>query len=552
MNTKPLIETLLPILYEDDHLLAIAKPAGVDVGATGQSTVGLVDILAEIRGHGETLRPANRLSRYESGVLLLGKESTIVERIRGAFRSARVSQEYVAVVLGRMAKPRLVIAAEGGTSQRRRSRQEATAKRRSGPRKSESQTILSLIRQGERRALVRIRTAVKNTHALRAQLRSVRLRLVGDSLRDKSLRTKRPEATCLHLSRVSFHHPGFKSKLTLSSRPSEAFNVLLEGGPDVLRALHAALVRRLPCIVGRETDAYRLLTGSVEGVRGLVAERYGEVVILQITEEQSALREALKPIARWYRSTLGIQAVYTKRFVRDRTHTSDDITDELNSPRPFLGRPVPEQIAIRERGLKFAIRPNDGYSVGLFLDHRDNRRRVRAMAGGKDVLNLFAYTCGFSVAAAAGGAERTVSIDISPKYLDWGRANFQLNGLDVAKHRFVCSPAFDYLRRAERQGELFDLILLDPPSFAHGRKRKHDFSVTRDLADLITAATNALRPAGVLMVSTSLRRMSVRDLRDRLKQGAGLRKLKILETPPLPSDFAMDPDHAKTIFARFA
>lgn len=171
MNTKSLIETLLPILYEDDHLLAIAKPAGVDVGATGQSSVGLVDILAEIRGHGETLRPANRLSRYESGVLLLGKESTIVERIRGAIRSARVSQEYIALVLGRMAKPRLVIAAEGGTSQRRKSRQDPRGKRRTGSGRSESQSTLNLIRQGEGRALVRIRTAVKNTHALRAQLR---------------------------------------------------------------------------------------------------------------------------------------------------------------------------------------------------------------------------------------------------------------------------------------------------------------------------------------------------------------------------------------------
>ena len=110
--------------------------------------------------------------------------------------------------------------------------------------------------------------------------------------------------------------------------------------------------------------------------------------------------------------------------------------------------------------------------MGLFLDQRDNRRRIRAQARGKDVLNLFAYTCGFSVAAAAGGAASTVSVDLSPKALEWGRANFALSHLDPSDHQFIKSDAFDYLRRAARQGKRFDIIILDPSELRPRQERQ--------------------------------------------------------------------------------
>jgi 23S rRNA (cytosine1962-C5)-methyltransferase len=258
--------------------------------------------------------------------------------------------------------------------------------------------------------------------------------------------------------------------------------------------------------------------------------------------------ESLPRIARWYRDMLGIQAVYVKHSVKDRDAAQPKA---CGSGGLLIGKPAPERIEIQERGLKFVIRPHEGVSVGLFLDHRENRGRIRAMARGKDVLNLFAHTCGFSVAAAAGGARCTVSVDISPRYLQWGQANFELNGLDGTNHRFVRADALDHLRQAKRQGMWFDLIVLDPPTFAHGRKRKQQFSITDDLVDLTAASVAVLRPGGVLMLSTSYRRLSIRSLRAGLRQAAGRRRCDVLDVPPLPPDFAMDPDHAKTIFTRF-
>ena len=173
------------------------------------------------------------------------------------------------------------------------------------------------------------------------------------------------------------------------------------------------------------------------------------------------------------------------------------------------------------------------------------------MSDGKDVLNLFAYTCGFSVAAAAGGANSTVSVDISPGNLDWGKANFARNSLEAGDHQFIRSDAAAYLERAHRQSKRFDLIVVDPPTFSHGRRRKQSFSVERDLTHLIAASVDVLRSGGVMMLSTSYRKLSIQDLRKRAQAGARGRRFKVIATPPLPIDYAMDRDHAKTAFLQF-
>jgi len=552
MKPNALIRRLVPILHEDERVLIVDKPAGIDSGGLPKQPIaGLVEVLAQVRGPAVKLHPINRLSRYESGVLLLAKDAASAQEFRARMRGPGVSREYLAVVRGEVKKPRLIVGAGHGASRGKGKRAGAPATRGAAPTVAGAATTVQLLRQGERRALVRCRTSAENTHMLRAQLRSVGLRLVGDHLHDQSRQPAKQELTCLHLARLVIENWLPKTKLTTSTQPPDAFERVLQNDRPIERALHAALARRLPVLIDTGTDAYRLLSGEVEDLPGLSAERYGDVVILQvlgpIADETAVLRRA----ARWYVDALGAGSVYVKHFVKDRPAAEGDMSEALRSPKPLLGREAPERIEIRERGLRFAIRPHDGLSVGLFLDHRDNRSRVRSLAAGKDVLNLFAYTCGFSVAAAAGGAKSTVSVDVSPKHLDWGRANFTLNGLDLDVQTFVKSDAADYLRRAERQGKSFDVIVLDPPTFAHGRKRGQTFSVERDLADLFQAAASLLNPGGLMMVSTNFRKLSWRSLREQVKRGAGKRKHRVIESSPLPVDFAADPDHAKTMFVRF-
>ena len=558
MKPPRIAEKLVPTLYEDDHLLAVAKPAGIDAGPQRSGTaVNLANMLGELRGRGESLHVANSLSRYESGVLLLAKDPVMAGHIRKELRAHRVALEYVAVVLGRMKQPQLMIDPIHGQSRGQRSEPKRQSKRpkqgavrvRSGA--ADRQTMVRAVQAGRKRTLVKCKTMVENTHVLRAQLRAVRLRLLGDRLHDSTPGRQEPSSTCLHLARIRFYHPGKKSQVSITCREPPALATVAQDGRDIERPALAALVRRLPCLANRDTDSYRLLTGSVENVRGLIAEKFGKIVILQIVEEVPNLADSLAALARWYQKTLGVEAVYTKRLVDGRGAVETAPTGS-GPRRPLVEKAVESEIEIGERGVRYVIRPHEAASVGLFLDQRENRSRIRSMAADKDVLNLFAYTCGFSVAAAAGGANSTVSVDLSPPCLEWGRANFAANHLDLTNHEFIKSDAGDYIKRAQRQDRQFDIVILDPPSFAHGRKRKQSFSIVKDLPELVAGASSLLRPEGTMMVSTNYRRLTLRGLRELIREGAGRRRFKVTATPPLPVDFAMDPDHAKTVFVQFA
>jgi len=413
-----LIEKLAPVLYRDDHLLAVNKPAGVDAGgAPNRSATGLVAVLTRLSDLGTGLYPVNRLSRDESGILLLGRDAATAEQLRADLRAMRISQEYVGIARGEMRQARIEIGAEHGASRGRQGRSKQKVTRAKKATSAESRTSVTRLRKGAVGTLVRCQTRTKSTHALRAQLRSAGLRLFGDHVHDRFEGARRREPCYLHLTRISYRRPSTKLKCSITSDTPDAFKTALDGKPEYIRFLEAALVRRLPCMTDPKTDSFRLLTGSVEGVKGLAVEKYGEVAVFQLAEETPQLTKSLTSIARWYMKTLDLKAVYVKRFVRDRTAARADAADELHSPRPFAGTPVPEQIVVAENGLRFAVRPYDGFSVGLFLDHRENRKRIREMADGRDVLNLFAYTCGFSVAAASGRAGLTVSVDLSPKCL---------------------------------------------------------------------------------------------------------------------------------------
>lgn len=552
-----MLQTLLPRLFEDDQFLAVEKPAGLDVGGQDDQ-LGVVEILKKVRTKGEDFFVVNRLSRYESGVLLLAKTSEAAEFVRTGLKAGRVDQEFVAVVIGKMKERRVVVGT--GTRPGRELAGRALVGARRGDRSKRvvrsslhtaepKGTTLLQLEQGERRTMIRCHTSAPNTHVLRAQLRSAGLRLLGDNVHDPSHKRQLNENTSLHLCKMTFHHPGLRTRVGVTSAPPD-FSAALSGGFDVERVLRAALARRLPILIEKTTDSFRLITGPVEGLRGINAEVFGDVVLLYVLDEKSDDRQLLTRIGRWYMSELGVKSVYAKPFVKKRVGADPEVENRLRSSKPFLGKPAPEQFAIRERNLKFHVRPYDGFSAGIFLDQRDNRARVHDSARGAAVLNLFAYTCGFSTAAALGGAASTTSVDVSARNLEWGKANFALNHIDSAAHEFIRSDAIDYLRRAKRQEKSFDLIVIDPPSFAYGRGSKKDFSIVTDLPDLVAAAVEILRPGGGMMISTNYRKMSLRDFKELVKKGTGRRRCKVVDSPPLPLDFIMDRDQSKTVFLR--
>ncbi|MCH7993901.1 MAG: class I SAM-dependent methyltransferase, partial [Planctomycetes bacterium] len=424
MKATQLVDKLIPVLFEDKSFLAVSKPAGLDVGGSEEASKnGVAEILIGLKGHSGVLHTVNRLSRYESGVLLFAKDESMATTIRAAFKSHRIVQVFDVLVSGAPKRQVTTIDSSHGMSQGRRPTNQKGYFRRGGPKTARGKeaavqladrvrTVVRLIRRGEKSSLVRCQTSISTTHALRAQLRAVKLRAVGDRPTRPSHRRPNPEATCFHLAEIRFVHPGKDASITVKSKTPRSFSSVLDGRVDITRRLAAALARRLPLIDRNETNAYRLMTGDAEDVKGLVAERFGDVVVLQASDDHPGLKTLLRPAASWYQDMLGVRAVYVKHFARNRSAIDEAQSAGHFSPRPLIGQETAPVIKIRERGLTYRVQPYDGFSVGLFPDQRDNRSTIRKLAAGKDVLNLFAYPCSFSVAAAAGAAASTVGVDL--------------------------------------------------------------------------------------------------------------------------------------------
>lgn len=164
-----------------------------------------------------------------------------------------------------------------------------------------------------------------------------------------------------------------------------------------------------------------------------------------------------------------------------------------------------EFFVVTENGLKFEVNLEAYLDTGLFLDHRNTRKRVMMEANGKRFLNLFSYTGAFSVYAAAGGAVSTMTVDLSNTYLDWAGRNFALNGMDTGNHQWVRADVFEFLREATCSPQKYDLIVMDPPSFSNSKKMLGVLDVQRDHAYLIESCLAMLAPGGVLYFSNNLR-----------------------------------------------
>jgi 23S rRNA (cytosine1962-C5)-methyltransferase len=219
------------------------------------------------------------------------------------------------------------------------------------------------------------------------------------------------------------------------------------------------------------TDAYRLCHGEGDRVPGLVIDRYGHVAVLRF--DGGALRawqdRLLPPLARAL-ARRGVTSIGVRAGEGDAEAA---IAAGGRKVIDLHGPPIPDRLVVRERGMAMEVDLARGQKTGAFLDQRENRARVRALAASRArVLNLFSYAGGFSIAAALGGAARVTSVDTAAGAHATAQRSFRENGLDPAAHDFVTADAFDFLERARARGDRFDLIISDPPSFAPSERAR--------------------------------------------------------------------------------
>jgi 23S rRNA (cytosine1962-C5)-methyltransferase len=285
----------------------------------------------------------------------------------------------------------------------------------------------------------------------------------------------------------------------------------------------------LPDIADGSTTAFRLLDGAGDGMPGVEIDNYGGHWVVQTRDVTfpEGLRQPLPA---------GCQSLWWKRLDQQ----------DKQAPQCVQGDPPPGPFAVKELGLQYEIDLTAGYSQGLFLDQRRQRARLmERLEAGQRVLNLFAYTCAFSVAAASRGAI-TTSVDLSRPYLDWGRRNFALNGIDAESHYFCRGDSFEWLRRFAKKGRIWDGIVVDPPTFSRNADGKV-FRVEHDFPALIALCLAVLAPGGWLLASTNHRGLTPLRFRTLVEDGAAMARRRItgIHAGKMPMDFT-DAPYLKT------
>jgi 23S rRNA (cytosine1962-C5)-methyltransferase len=249
-----------------------------------------------------------------------------------------------------------------------------------------------------------------------------------------------------------------------------------------------------------ETTAYRLIHQQPD----LAVDRFGDVAVIHTPSRET--------LATWLpRVRADLEPLCATAYAKVHPHTAREYSRTAEEP---VWGPPREEVTVAECGVRYQVRPSVGITVGLFLDMREVRQWLRTVSNGRSVLNLFAYTCSFGVCAALGGARRIVNLDLSKSYLEWGKTNYSLNGLEPDPRDFIYGDAFDWLHRFAKRSQEFELVIVDPPSFS-----STPFSVTRDYQRLAASAARVVAPGGVLLAATNNAQTSERRFERWLQDG---------------------------------
>ncbi len=313
----------------------------------------------------------------------------------------------------------------------------------------------------------------------------------------------------------------------------------------ISRKLAAAINKRQSFFHNDETTAFRLFNGEGDGIGGITVDYFDGYYLINWYNE--GIYRHYELFLNAIRDQLSYLGIYQKMRFQSNVLEEKNFIEGIRASFP---------LTIKENGIKYQVDLEDGLMVGFFLDQRYAREAIQQnYARKKRVLNCFSYTGAFSVAAAVGGAATTTSVDLSARSREKTEANFRINSIDLSKHEIIVDDVFNYFKYANRKQLEFDLIIIDPPSFA--RTKKRIFSVQKNYPDLLKMAIPLLAANGILVLSTNHAGFSRERFTEQIKNT--FRELnqqfKIVEEYGLPEDFTINPylresDYLKVVFLR--
>ncbi|UOE56275.1 class I SAM-dependent rRNA methyltransferase [Cytobacillus oceanisediminis] len=310
----------------------------------------------------------------------------------------------------------------------------------------------------------------------------------------------------------------------LTRNPQETFDEAF-----FAKKFKEALKRREALFRDSETTAFRVFNGEGDGIGGITIDYYdGFYVISWYSEGVYTFRDT---VIQALMNSADVKGLYEKkRFAVKGTYIEDD--DFAAGERASF------PLMVKENGISFPIYLNDGAMVGVFLDQRHVRKTIRdKYAEGKTVLNTFSYTGAFSAAAALGGAVKTTSVDLANRSKSKTIEMFSVNGIDFEAQDIIVEDVFNYFKYAVRKQLKFDMVILDPPSFA--RSKKHTFSARKDYPELLAQAIQITEKNGIIVASSNCSTFNMKKFKDFIKKAFAQTgdRYKILEEFTLPEDF---------------
>ncbi|WP_171039281.1 class I SAM-dependent rRNA methyltransferase [Streptococcus pseudopneumoniae] len=338
------------------------------------------------------------------------------------------------------------------------------------------------------------------------------------NLKDQEVEVQGQEGTFLGTAYLSQQNKGLgwfisKDKITFNQA---FFEMLFRQAKEKRRAYYQDDL----------TTAFRLFNQEGDGFGGLTVDLYGDYAVFSwynsyVYQIRQTISEAFRQV---FPEVLG---AYEKIRFKGLDYESAHV----------YGQEAPDFFTVLENGVLYQVFMNDGLMTGIFLDQHEVRGSlVNGLAMGKSLLNMFSYTAAFSVAATMGGASQTTSVDLAKRSRELSQAHFQANGISTDDHRFVVMDVFEYFKYAKRKGLTYDVIVLDPPSFA--RNKKQTFSVAKDYHKLISQSLEILNPGGIIIASTNAANVSRQKFTEQIDKGFAGRSYQILNKYGLPADFA--------------
>lgn len=453
--------------YED--LLFVDKPEGTATHAVEAGQLAFVESWEKARG--EKLWVTHRLDKKTSGAMVFARSAAAAERLRVDFSERRVKKKYLFLTDRKSAEMTYFMESDiqklgpGFVSQ---------------PGPGNARTSFKMLKRSTFYELWEAQPETGKSHQIRLHARDLGLTILGDEMYGGTAFPR----LCLHSAEL--HIPGAPPWITPPPRLFERLGLLRD--PELTEILSILDRReRKFHFLGDRASTLRLYDREF---RDYSLEQLGEVLWLSWFQDQDP---TLRDLERW-----DLIGRLTKRpvLIQKRWDRGDK---KAAAPKWILGE-VPPVWTAEESGRRFEFRTEQGESHGLFLDQRRNRLEIAEASRGKSLLNLFAYTGGFSVMAATNGSGPTTTVDLSPAAIKWAQQNFALNQIPTDSHEFFATDAFFFLERAVKKERRWDIVVLDPPIFSRSKDRV--FRIEKNLGELLKLAKRCLTPKGLLFFST--------------------------------------------------